>query len=214
MIVDVSMTIKEGSVFRLGTPAVQITSQRFHHDSEGEYDSIMISLSAHTATHVDLVFVEKCIDPERMIGRGKLIDVSELPGMEIQLAAVRDQVDIERGDFVFFRTDWSEFVGTEGYYDHPELSLEVVDWLIAEKVNAVGIDALGLGQGRRHGEYDRLLARHDIFVIENLTNLAAIPQRQFKTYCFPLKIENSDAIPARVVVEIDERGRDRDLPQA
>ena len=126
---------------------------------------------------------------------------------------VRDQVDIEPGDFLLFRTDWSEFVGTERYYDHPELSLEVVEWLIAEKINAVGIDALGLGQGRRHGEYDRLLARHDIFVIENLTNLAAIPQRQFRTYCLPLKIENSDAIPARVVVEIDDQGRDRDFSQ-
>ncbi len=203
MIVDVSMTIRNGSVFRLGTPAVQITSQRFHHESEGEYESIMIHLSAHTATHVDLVLPDRRIDPERMIGNGKLIDVSQLAGREVQLADVRDQVDIESGDFVFFRTDWSQFVDTNDYYDHPELSLEVVEWLIADKVNAVGIDALGLAQGRRHGEYDRLLARHDIFVIENLANLAAIPQRRFRTYCFPLNIGNTDAIPARVMVEVD-----------
>lgn len=207
MIIDLSMTIQEGSVFRLGTPPVEIGSQRFHHESEGEYESIMISFSAHTATHVDLVFADRRIDPERMTGNGKLIDASQLAGTEIHLADVKDQVQVECGDFIFFRTDWSDFAGSGNYYDHPELSLEVVEWLAAEKINAVGIDALGLGRGRKHGEYDRLLARHDIYVIENLTNLAAIPCRRFKTYCFPLKLENTDAIPARVVVEI-ERPRD------
>jgi kynurenine formamidase len=206
MLIDVSMTIERGSVFRLGTPAVEIASRRFYHESEGEYESTMISFSAHTATHVDLVFVEKRIDPRRMIGTGKLIDVTRVSGGGIRLDDIKYQVEIEGGDFVFFRTDWSQFFGTMKYYDHPELSLEVVQWLVSKNINAVGIDALGLGRDRRHGEYDRLLARNDIFVIENLANLSAIPKKKFKTYCFPLKIENTDAIPARVVVEINENG--------
>jgi kynurenine formamidase len=188
MLIDVSMTIKQGSVFRLGT--------------------------THTATHVDLVFMEKRIDPRRMIGTGKLIDVTQdfgelsraVSGGGIRLDDVKHQVEIESGDFVFFRTDWSEFAGTMKYYDHPELSLEVVQWLVLKNINAVGIDALGLGRDRRHGEYDRLLARNNIFIIENLANLSAITKKKFNTYCFPLKIENTDAIPARVVVEIDENG--------
>ena len=206
MLIDVSMTIERGSVFRLGTPEVEIASHRFYHESEGEYESTMISFSAHTATHVDLVFMEKRIDPGRMIGPGKLINVTQVSGGVIRLDDVKRQVEIESGDFVFFRTDWSEFVGTMKYYDHPELSLEVVQWLASRNINAVGIDALGLGRDGKHGEYDRLLARNNIFVIENLTNLSAIPKQKFNTYCFPLKIENTDAIPARVVVEIAENG--------
>ena len=205
MLVDVSMSIKPGSTFRLGTPAVEIASRRFHHESEGEYESTMISLSAHTATHIDLVFTERRIEPGRMIGTGKLINVTRASGGRIRLDDVKHQVEIKSGDFCFFRTGWSEFVGTRKYYDHPELSLEVVQWLVSNNVNAVGIDAPGLGRDRRHGEYDRLLARNDIFVIENLANLSAIPPKKtFTTYCFPLKIENTDAIPARVIVEIDE----------
>jgi kynurenine formamidase len=115
-----------------------------------------------------------------------------------------NQADIRVGGFVFFRTGWSEFAATGRYYDHPELSPEVVEWLISKEVGAVGIDALGLGRGRRHGEYDRRLAAHDIHVIENLANLAAIPQERFKVYCLPLKIEDTDAIPARVLVEIED----------
>ncbi len=204
MLIDVSMPLETGSVFRLGTPAVEIASRRFYHESEGEYESTMISFSAHTATHVDLVFKERRIDPKRMIGPGKLIDITPVSGGAIRLDDVQHQVEIDSGDFVLFRTDWSEFVGTMKYYDHPELSLEVVQWLISKNVNAVGIDALGLGRDHKHGEYDRLLARNDIFVIENLAGLSAIPQKKFNTYCFPLKLENTDAIPARVVVEIDE----------
>jgi len=214
------MPITAGSVFRRGTPPVEIASCKFYHESEGEYESIVLSMSAHTATHVDLVFAENRIEPERMIGRGKLLDVTQVGEGEIQLDDVQHQacpepcpeqgrresrrVEIENGDFVFFRTDWSKLVGTEEYHNHPELSREVVQWLVSKRINAVGIDARGLGRGRRHGEYDRLLIRNGIFVIENLANLSAIPGREFTVYCFPLKIEDVDAIPARVVVEIAE----------
>jgi kynurenine formamidase len=207
-------------VFRRGPPPVEIAVRKFYHESEGEYESIVLSLSAHTATHVDLVFAENRIEPERMIGTGKLLDVTQVSGGDIRLNDIEHQacpepcpeqgrresrrVEIESGDFVFFRTGWSKFVGTEAYYDHPELSTEVVEWLISKQINAVGIDALGLGRDRKHGEYDRLLIKNNVFVIENLANLCAIPSKDFKVYCFPLKIENVDAIPARVVVEINE----------
>jgi kynurenine formamidase len=204
MLIDVSMPITAGAVFRLGTPPVEIASRRFYHESEGEYESVILSLAAHTATHVDLVFADTRIEPERMIGRGKLFDVTQVPGGEIRLDDIEHQAEIESSDFVFFRTDWSKFVHTDEYYNHPELSPEVVRWLVSKQINAVGIDALGLGRDRRHGEYDRLLIKNNVFVIENLANLSAIPNREFKVYCFPLKIENVDAIPARVVVEINE----------
>ena len=204
MLIDVSMLIIPGSMFRLGTPPVEIATQKLYHESEGEYESVMLSLPAHTATHLDLVFAERRVDPEQMIGPGVLIDATQLSGRDIQLENVTQQVTVERGDFVLFRTDWSQYVGTERYNGHPELSGDVVEWLISKQVNAVGIDALGLGRGRRHGEYDRLLAGEDILVIENLTNLGAIPEKRFKVYCFPLKIEHVDAIPARVMVEVCE----------
>lgn len=209
MLIDVSMPIKPGAVFRLGTPPVEISLRRFHHESEGDYESVMLSLSAHTATHVDLVYREKSIALERMLGSGKLMDATRLSGDEIRLPDVEDQVEVHRGDFVFFRTDWSQFADTDEYYRHPELASDVLEWLISKEVNAVGIDALGLGRGRRHGDYDRLLVKNDIFVIENLVNLSAIPQKEFRVYCFPLRIADSDAIPARVVVEV---GADSDLP--
>jgi kynurenine formamidase len=208
MLIDVTMPITAGSVFRRGTPPVEIAVRRFYHASEGEYETVMLSLPAHTATHVDLVFRERRIPPGRMISRGKLFDVTGVGGEQIQLRDVEQQAEIQAGDFALFRTDWSRFAGTERYYEHPELALEVVQWLASNQVNGVGIDAPGLGRGRRHGEYDRLLAENDVFVIENLANLGAVPtNRALTVYCFPLSIENIDAIPARVLVGIEEGSR-------
>ena len=118
-----------------------------------------------------------------------------------QSKSVQSSVQAVSGDVVLFRTDWSRFLGTEKYYQHPELSRDVIQWLISKQAAIIGIDAVGLGRGRKHGEYDRLLVQHDIFILENLTNLAAIPERTFTVYCFPLSIAEIDAIPARVIVE-------------
>ncbi len=165
----------------------------------------MLHLPAHTATHIDLVYREKRIGLERMTGPGKLIDVTRVANRQIEITDIEGQVEIESGDFVFLRTDWSAFIGTEKYRSHPEVAQEVVEWLISRRINMVGIDAPGLGRGRTHGAHDRLLAQNDIFVIENLTNLSAIPSPEFRVFCFPLKLEDVDAIPARVVVEAQDR---------
>ena len=202
MFIDISLPITPKAVFRLGAPPVHIVSQRFFHESEGEFETTVMSFPAHTATHLDLVYKEKRFAPERMVSRGKLLDVTHVSEPEIRVCDIEQQVCIESRDVVLFRTGWSDFIDTEQYHDHPELSLELVEWLISKNINVVGIDTLGLGKNRKHGEYDRLLAKNDIFVLENLTNLSAVPRQEFMVYCFPLNIENIDAIPARVLVEI------------
>ena len=204
LLIDVSMPIAAGAVFRPGTPPVEIATKQCYHQSEGEFEIVMLSLPAHTATHVDLVFKERCMAPERMIGPGKLVDVTGVTGDRIQVGDIERQVEPQPGDFVFLRTDWSRFARTDKYHAHPELSPEAVQWLASCRINAVGIDAQGLARDPLHGKYDRLLAEHDVVVIESLANLAAIPKSEFTVYCLPLSIERIDAIPARVLVGIEQ----------
>ena len=109
---------------------------------------------------------------------------------------------IKENDFVFFRTGWDKYLNKEKYFDHPELSFEVIEWLANKKINMVGIDAPGLGKRKNHGLYDKFLADKNVYVIENLTNLDLIKKKIFKVYCFPFSVENFEAIHARVVVEI------------
>lgn len=87
------------------------------------------------------------------------------------------------------------------YDNHPEISIEVIEYLVDKKVNMVGIDALGIGAGRNHGIIDVFLGKHGAYAIENLTNLDKIPEKDFRVYCLPMKIEGLDAFPARILVE-------------
>jgi kynurenine formamidase len=201
MLIDVSMPITTGSVFRLGSPPVEIVRRKFSNESQGEYETVVLTMPAHTATHIDLVLSDRGISPERMIGKGKLIDVTGMSSDQIQLDDIEHRAVIHSGDFVFFRTDWSKYWGTDRYHEHPEMSFEVVQWLASIGVNAVGIDALGLGRDRRHSEFDMFLAQSDVFVIENLANLCQVPTNEFRVYCLPLSIEGIDAMPARVLVD-------------
>lgn len=205
MLIDVSMPITSGSVFRRGSPSVEIETKTFYHEAEGEYDTVVLSMPAHTATHIDLVDPRRVVSPSRMIGPGRLIDVSGGPGKQppdiIELESITGIEYLRWGEFVFFRTGWSKYAGTEQYFNHPQLSRELVEWLAETQINAVGIDALGLGRDSLHGEFDRLLTSRNIFVIENLINLESVPAGGFTVYCMPLNIEEIDAIPARVLVE-------------
>ena len=119
MLIDISMPIRNGSVFRRGSPPVDISTRTFHHESEGTYETVMLSLPAHTGTHVDLVRRDNRIPLERMFGVGRLIDVPGQEGGTISLDRVENQVELDPGDFVFFRTGWSAFADTDRYYRHP-----------------------------------------------------------------------------------------------
>ena len=68
MLIDVSMPITPGSVFRLGSPPVEIATRKFRNESEGEYETVVLTMPAHPATHIDLMLCERRIAPERMIG--------------------------------------------------------------------------------------------------------------------------------------------------
>ena len=201
MLIDVSLRLKEGMIFRKGSPEFSINELSCFHHEPGNYITSIINTPSHIGTHIDVISKDNSILLDRFIGRGILIDVSNIIG-QIKMEDIKNKKSLKKDDFVFFRTDWSQKIENDEYFDHPELSLEVLEWLIDEKINMVGIDALGLGRSKNHGTYDRYLAKHGIFIIENLTNLNLIKKEEFKVYCFPLNIENIEAIPARVVVEV------------
>ncbi len=161
--VDISLPLREGEVFRLGCPPVKIESGTFYHEDEGgDYTTSILSMPLHSATHIDLVNKDVQILVDRFIGPGKLLDMT---GIEDRPIEPEDclQSNIYKGDFVLFKTGWDRYLGTQKYFQHPELSLETVEWLTNIQVNMMGIDASGLGRGKNHGLYDRLLTQKGIY---------------------------------------------------
>lgn len=202
MIVDITQTTKIGRVYRDGSEPLKVETVRRCSKSGSEYKTISFSCDTHNmGTHIDVMGVDVFIENERLISEGIKFDVSSITNREIKLTDL-DLSRVREGVYVFFQTNYDKyFEDEEKYNNHPEISMEVIEYLVDRKVNMIGIDALGLGRGRNHGLIDVYLGKHKSYTIENLANLDKIPEDGFKVYCLPMKIEGIDGLPARILVE-------------
>ncbi|WP_411168329.1 cyclase family protein [Clostridium sp. MB05] len=202
MIVDITQTTKIGRVYRDGSEPLKVETVKRYSKSGSEYKTISFSCDTHNmGTHIDVMGVDVFIENERLISEGIKFDVSSITDREIKLIDL-DLSLVKEGVYVFFQTNYDKYFEDEDKYNnHPEISMEVIEYLVDKKVNMVGIDALGLGRGRNHGLIDVYLGKHKSYTIENLANLDKIPEEGFKVYCLPMKIEGIDGLPARILVD-------------
>ncbi|MGL5765448.1 MAG: cyclase family protein [Sarcina sp.] len=201
MIIDITQTTLIGKVYRTGSMPLDVQEVTRFSKSGSEYKTINFSCDTHNmGTHIDVMEKNIVLENERLIANGIKFDVKGIKDREILLSDL-DVSIVKEGIYVFFETGWDEYVSDdEKYSKHPEISFEVLEYLVKQKVNMIGIDSLGLGIGRNHGIADSYLAKNKIYAIENLCNLKSIPSK-FKVYCLPLKIEGIDALPTRILVE-------------
>ncbi len=202
MIVDITQTTKIGRVYRDGSEPLKVETVKRYSKSGSEYKTISFSCDTHNmGTHIDVMGVDVFIENERLISEGIKFDVSSITDREIKLTDL-DLSRVKEGVYVFFQTNYDKYFEDEDKYNnHPEISMEVIEYLVDKKVNMIGIDALGLGRGRNHGLIDVYLGKHKSYTIENLANLDKIPEEGFKVYCLPMKIEGIDGLPARILVD-------------
>lgn len=202
MIIDITQTTRIGRVYRAGSEPLKVQKVTRFSKSGSEYTTTSFSCDVHNmGTHIDVMGAAVVLENERLISEGIKFDVSHIVDRPIELSDL-DISRIKEGIYVFFQTGWDKyFEDEEKYNNHPEISMEVIEFLVDKKVNMIGIDTLGLGVGRNHGIVDVYLGKNKTYAIENLANLDSIPEENFKVYCLPMKIEGLDAFPARILVE-------------
>lgn len=119
---------------------------------------------------------------------------------------------VKKGDIVLVYT------GRDSFYNTPEyifrgcgVTMEATLWLYEQGVRVMGIDAWGWDAplnlqaeaALREGKPGIFWAAHQAGIqychIERLVNLRDLPPFGFQISCFPLKISNASAGPARVV---------------
>ena len=160
----------------------------------------------HLGTHFDVM--DKQFPLEYFERKGKIVDVSHIRDREITIEDL--QQEIAENDFVIFKTGFIKEAGygTEKYFkgNSPELSDELIDFLLEKKISIIGIDASGIKKGAKHPQADQHCADHQVFVIENLDHLdvllANTAGNPFTVYCLPLSIEELSGLPCRVVAKI------------
>ncbi len=115
-----------------------------------------------------------------------------------------DEVAGLAGHAVLVRTDHSAHFGTDAYLaGHPHLSAASAEALVAADVACVGIDSLNIdGTSTPERPVHSILLAAGIPIIEHLTGLAALPDREFTFTAVPPKIEGAGTFTVRAFATI------------
>ena len=104
-----------------------------------------------------------------------------------------------RGRAVLVHTGWDRHWRTDQYFEnHPYLTGELAEWLVASGAVLVGIDSFnidGVSTGER--PVHSILLGHDIPIVEHMRNLAQIPERGARFFAVPVKVAGFGTFPVR-----------------
>jgi arylformamidase len=205
-VIDLTMGIVNSMKVFPGSPQPSfITWSRF--ETHGYFSEVMF-LSTHTGTHIDAPahFVQDSItidrlDVRRFVSHGVLL---RLPKNADQLITLNDIInyEINANDTVILATGWENRHDKVNYMsNNPGLSAEAAEYLANIKVNAVAIDGPSIDRGiENRFDSHSILLSNDIFIIENLCNLAELgPARSFTLVVNPLKLVGASGSPVRAI---------------
>ncbi|MDP4152311.1 MAG: cyclase family protein [Bacillota bacterium] len=161
------------------------------------YNAWIIQAGMHSGTHIDAP--SHLLPDERSIGdfplsnfiaKGLLFDVR---GEKIiDYKQEYGNIDISEHAVLFY-TGFDKHYGSQIYYEEqPVLSTRLAEFLVSKKVKLVGIDmpSPDLAPFSIH----KILLSNNIFIIENLTGLSQLIDKQFIFYAVPLKIHAESSL--------------------
>jgi arylformamidase len=168
----------------------EVTEVRFV-TSLGTYLDAPYHFDPHGADISELS-LEQCVLP------GACVDFQTEARAETALPVeVLEGLDL-RGRAVLLCTGWSHHWGSDAYYQHPFVSRQMVEVLLADGVRLVGIDTLIIDspQDPTRPAHAGLLPR-GVLILENLTNLDRLTGKEFTLVAAPVKVKGAAAFPLR-----------------
>ena len=209
--IDLSHTIEDGMITYPGLPAPLICdylsreASRARYAPGVEFQIGKIEMVANTGTYLDAPFhryaagtdlaglsLESLADLDGVVVRhrseeGRAIGRQAFEGIDLQ------------GKAVLVQTGWDVHWRTEQYgSDHPFLTGDAAEYLVAQGVVLVGIDSLNIddtADGSRP-VHSTLLAA-GVPIVEHMCHLSRLPQRDFRFFAVPAKIAGFGSWPVR-----------------
>jgi kynurenine formamidase len=204
------MTISESIPNFPGSPSPQFISWSSIKDDG--YNLELLFLSSHTGTHLDAPFhFEKKgakihqIPVTRLVGIALLIKIKKVKDQAITkkdlLEFERKHGKIQNFASIIFFTDWQKNLNKKFYFtNNPGLSKSATDYLVSKKINLVGIDSPSIDIGiDKSFTAHKILAKNNILIVENLSNLEKIPTLEFNFIILPLKLKGATGSPVRAI---------------
>ncbi len=203
---DVSMCIEPTmAVYKNKEEKKPIILQSAFFDKQGVYETTM-TMNLHTGTHIDFPLhtlpngkTSRSYDLTTFLGKAKVFDLTHV----VDHISKADLINlpIENDDFVLFKTknSFSEAFEFEFIY----VDISAANYLVEKHVRGVGVDALGIERAQpNHPTHDALLG-NNIVILEGL-RLKDVVAKTYPWVALPLKIDDVEALPVRVVLIDDE----------
>ncbi|MEU6191567.1 cyclase family protein [Nocardia sp. NPDC047038] len=209
-IVELSHPVSDGMLTYPGLPAPRVTTAVARDRSpliDMAYDIARVDMVGHTGTYIDA--------PYHFHAEGA--DIAELPlerlfNVPIVLIRARGLRAVGPdllgdpallwGKAVLVHTGWSAEWGSAAYREpgHPFLIGEVADALVAANVALVGIDSLDVDDTSLPTRpCHHTLLGAGIPIIEQMTNLDALPGTGARLVALPAPVRGMSSFPLRVV---------------
>jgi len=209
-IVDLSVPIDDRVPTYPGDPVPRFCAA--HTIANHGFNIARMEMGSHCGTHCDAPyhFVEDGarIDElplDMFVGTGVVIDVRGR-GRRITTDDLGPRLDaVGPGTIVLLQTGWSTHLYEDDYFDHPFLTAEACEALLARGARTIGIDAMNIDEtadrpiDRADFPCHRLICEAGGVIVENLTNLDAITFEDPVISVLPLRFAGGDAAPARAV---------------
>jgi arylformamidase len=203
--IDISVPICDAMVHWPGDPPVRI--QRVQDIERGDSHTLSaMSIGSHTGTHVDAPahFIRGGETIDRMalnvfVGKARVLEIKDEESIKV---AELLQYKIRRGERILFKTGNSSLWKSDKFSeDFIFLSPEAAQFLADQGIKLVGVDYLSVGGYRGGGGIQhKVLLAAGVCVIEGL-NLSEVAPGAYHLVCLPLRLENGDGAPARVIIK-------------
>ena len=208
--IDLTLTISKSTPNFPGSPKLQFIP--WSTLKEDGYNLELLFLSSHTGTHLDAPyhFVKNGakihqIPLDRLLGNGVLIKIKKGKNQVITkndlILFERKNGNIQKHSSIIFHTEWQKNLNSDSYFiNNPGLSESAAKYLVSKEINLVGIDSpsIDLGTNRTFIAH-KILAKNNILIVENLTNLNKISSKQFDFIILPLKLKDASGSPVRAI---------------
>ncbi len=192
-----------------GTPPPNPRVYRFFDVNKGDKVTMSkIEITSHDGTHIDapLHFIPggNTIDKmpvETGVGPARVIEIKD--PLDITVKEL-EPYNIKEGERILFKTVNSSKVWSERTYTGQfcALSPEAARYLADKKIRLIGMDYMTIAHAEpmeNINDVHKTFLSKGIFILEAV-NLDGVTPGDYDMICLPVRLENGDAGPCRVVI--------------
>jgi len=204
---DITLNISGNLATFPGDPCYQ-AEQVYSLEDGSHFRLNKLFLGNHTGTHIDFPShvikdgkTSSDFSIESLIGTGLIIEVPEQDS-----SVTKDfikNLPILKNDFVFFKTANSRISKYAPFTEkYVYIESDAAEELLMKGVKIVGIDYMSVDKYESEDlPVHQCLLSNDVLIVEGL-DLNNVPVGRCKIYIMPIKINDMDGLPARVIAKL------------